>query len=180
VEGFEVTCVRRTARRLERATAGERGELAVRAGWPSMFRTYVDRPELYQESFRDGWYLTGDLVTIDEDGWVSFHGREGDVFKSAGHVVSPAEVEEVLLAHPAVADAGVWARKDAVVGNLIEAHVVLSEARDDGEQLRREILAFARGRLGPALAPRSLRVCTHLPRTAAGKILRRELGTTVG
>jgi acetyl-CoA synthetase len=180
VEGFEVACLRRERNRLERVAPRERGELAIRAGWPAMFRTYLDRPELYEGSFHDGWYLSGDLAAMDEEGWVTFHGREGDVFKSAGHVVSPAEVEEVLLAHPAVADAGVWAREDAVVGNLIEAHVVLSEGRSDGEELRRDILGFARGRLGPALAPRALQVLERLPRTASGKIVRRELGVASG
>jgi acetyl-CoA synthetase len=179
VDGFEVACVRRTRSGLEPVAAGERGELAVRAGWPAMFRAYLGHPKLYAHSFQDGWYLSGDVATMDEDGWVAFHGRLGDVFKSAGHVVSPAEVEEVLLAHPAIADAGVWARQDPVAGNLIEAHVVLSKGRSDGEALRREILGFARGRLGPALAPRSLRVLDRLPRTPSGKILRRELASPV-
>jgi len=179
VEGFEVACFRRTGPGLDRVPSGERGELAVRAPWPSMFRTYVDRPELYHGSFREGWYLTGDLATMNDEGWVAIHGRLGDVFKSAGHVVSPAEVEEVLLAHPAVADAGVWARRDPVVGNVIEAHVVLSEGRTDGEELRRDILGFARGRLGPSLAPRVLQVRGSLPRTASGKIVRRDLGAGI-
>ncbi len=176
VDGFEVACLRRTRTGVERVAPGEQGEVALRAGWPSMFHTYLDRPELYGDSFQDGWYLSGDLAAMDEDGWVTFHGRQGDVFKAAGHVVSPAEVEEALLGHPAVADVGVWAREDPVVGNLIEAHVVLSEGRRDGEELRREILGFARGRLGPALAPRALQVLESLPRTPSGKIVRRALG----
>jgi acetyl-CoA synthetase len=176
VEGFEVACLERTAGGVEEVASGEVGELAVRAGWPSMFRGYLDRPDLYEESFQDGWYLSGDLATRGADGRIRYVGRLGDVFKSAGHLVSPAEVEDVLLEHDAVADAGVWGRDDAMAGKVIEAHVVLSAGREDGTALRQEILAFARSRLGPALAPRALHIRSQLPRTPSGKILRRSMG----
>ncbi len=179
VEGFEVACVRRTDAGVEPVPYGEAGELAVRRGWPSMFQAYLDRPELYAASFQGDWYLSGDLAEMDEGGWIGFVGRQGDVFRSAGHLVSPTEVEEALLAHPAVADAGVWGRQDPVVGTLIEAHVVLVPGHADGEELRRDILGFARGRLGPALAPRALHFRDRLPRTPSGKVVRKELGSPV-
>jgi len=180
VDGFEVACLRRTDAGVEPVGAGETGELAVRRGWPSMFKDYLERPELYAASFQGEWYLSGDLAAMDGDGWVGYVGRQGDVFRSAGHLVSPGEVEEVLLTHPAVVDAGVCGRQDPVVGTVIEAHVVLAPGHDDGEELRREILGFARGRLGPALAPRALRFRDRLPRTPSGKVVRRELGATLG
>ena len=155
VEGYEVACLRSHGHEaVEHAAPGEPGELAVRAGWPSMFRAYLDQPQLYAGCFQEGWYLSGDVAAMDEDGWVTYVGRRGDVFKSAGHLVSPAEVEEALLEHPAVADAGVWGRHDPVAGTLIEAHVKVAAGYQEGDALRREILVFARQRLGPALAPR--------------------------
>ena len=78
----------------------EVGELALRPGWPSMFRAYLDDPDRYARAFADGWYLSGDLARIDEDGYVWFMGRADDVIKSAGHLVGPFEVESALMEHP--------------------------------------------------------------------------------
>lgn len=177
VPGFEVACLHGTEGQSAVAAPDEPGELCVRTPWPSMFRTYLGNPQLYAGSFLETWYLSGDVASMDADGWVSFVGRRGDVFKSAGHLVSPAEVEDVVLQHPAVADAGVWGRHDPVAGTLVEAHVVVRPGHEPGDDLMREILAFARSRLGPALAPRTLHFRDHLPRTPSGKIVRKDLGT---
>ena len=82
------------------------GRLALRPGWPSMFRGYLNNEERYQQSFRDGWYLSGDLATRDADGYFWFVGRADDVIKSAGHLIGPFEVESALIEHAAVAEAG--------------------------------------------------------------------------
>jgi acetyl-CoA synthetase len=119
------------------------------------------------------------VAEIDGEGWVSFVGRRGDVFKSAGHLISPAEVEDAVLQHPAVADAGVWGRHDPVAGTVAEVHVVLASGFTPADDLARDILGFARARLGPALAPRTLHFRDLLPRTPSGKIVRKDLGNTL-
>jgi acetyl-CoA synthetase len=175
VPGFDVACLVRRGGPLRRAGPGQVGELAVRTDWPSMFRGYLDDPDLYRRSVDGEWYLSGDLAEMDADGWVQFEARGGEAFKSAGHMVSPVEVEAVLLDHPSVADAAVSGRPDPMAGAVIEAHVVLTPKAEASDRLIREILAFARGRLGPALAPRMVHVHTHLPRTPSGKIVRHDL-----
>jgi acetyl-CoA synthetase len=175
VDGFEVACLTRTDGGLEPASPYEAGELAVRRGWPSMFRAYLDDPETYESRFQDGWYLSGDLASMDADGWIRFVGRSGDMFKSAGHLVSPGEVEAALVDHPDVADVGVCGRENDVAGTVIEAHVIVADGTAADDDLRASILRFARDRLGPALAPRAVHFHTDLPRTASGKIVRRDL-----
>ena len=83
------------------------GELAVRPGWPSMMRAYLNEEERYRKCFVGGWYLTGDLAMRDSEGYYWFVGRSDDVIKSAGHLIGPFEVESALMEHPAVAEAGV-------------------------------------------------------------------------
>lgn len=99
--------------------SGEDGELALRPGWPSMFRGYLHDDERYQRCFAGGWYLTGDVARIDDDGWLWFVGRADDVIKSAGHLIGPFEVESVLMEHPAVVEAGVIGIPDPVAGEVV-------------------------------------------------------------
>jgi acetyl-CoA synthetase len=115
----------------ELAEAGERGELVLRAGWPSMFRGYLGEEARYQRCFAADWYLTGDLVRRDEDGYYWFVGRGDDVIKSAGHLIGPFEVESTLLAHPAVAEAGVIGKPDPVAGEIVKAFVLPLTGRAD-------------------------------------------------
>jgi acetyl-CoA synthetase len=151
------------------------GELALRAGWPSMFRAYWGEPARYARCFADGFYLTGDLVRRDADGYYWFVGRSDDVIKTAGHLVGPFEVESALLEHGAVAEAGVIGKPDAVVGEIVKAFVSLKDGYEPAETLRRELLGFARVRLGAAVAPREIAFVPALPRTRSGKIMRRLL-----
>ncbi|WP_037826366.1 acetate--CoA ligase [Streptomyces sp. NRRL B-1347] len=154
---------------------GQEGELALRPGWPSMFRCYLHAEERYAAAFADGWYLTGDIVRRDTDGYFWFVGRADDVIKSAGHLISPFEVESVLLEHPMVAEAGVIGRPDDTAGTIVKAYVSLRPGADAGGALRRDLLAFARRRLGPAVAPREIAFDQHLPHTRSGKVMRRLL-----
>jgi acetyl-CoA synthetase len=151
------------------------GELALRPGWPSMFRGYLDADERYRKCFRDGWYLSGDLAKRDADGYFWFVGRADDVIKAAGHLVSPFEVESVLMTHPAVSQAGVIGVPDPVAGSVVKAFVELKAGQAPGEALRRDILAHARRLLGVAVAPREIAFSEQLPRTRSGKIMRRLL-----
>jgi acetyl-CoA synthetase len=151
------------------------GELALRPGWPSMFRGYLDEPERYAKCFAGGWYLTGDLAMRDADGYFWFVGRADDVIKSAGHLIGPFEVESVLMEHPAVAEAGVIGIPDPVAGETVKAFVALKRGFKPDEALRKEILGHARKRLGAAVAPKDIAFRDDLPKTRSGKIMRRLL-----
>jgi acetyl-CoA synthetase len=151
------------------------GELALRPGWPSMFRGYLGDEERYRKCFLGGWYLTGDLARKDEDGYFWFVGRADDVIKSAGHLIGPFEVESALMEHPAVAEAGVIGKPDPVAGEVVKAFVSLKPGFEASEPLRKELLGHARKRLGAAVAPKEIDFRTSLPRTRSGKIMRRLL-----
>jgi len=151
------------------------GELALRPGWPSMFRGYLNEDERYRRCFAGGWYLTGDLAKRDGDGYFWFVGRGDDVIKSSGHLIGPFEVESCLMEHPAVAEAGVIGVPDPVAGEVVKAFVELKTGNRPTEELQLEIIGFARKRLGAAVAPRLLDFTTSLPKTRSGKILRRLL-----
>jgi acetyl-CoA synthetase len=151
------------------------GELALKAGWPSMFRGYLGQEERYRKCFAGDLYLTGDLARRDPDGYYWFVGRADDVIKSAGHLVGPFEVESALMEHPAVAEAGVIGKPDPVAGEMVKAFVALKSGVKASEELRRELLAHARKRLGPAVAPKEIAFEVGLPKTRSGKIMRRLL-----
>jgi acetyl-CoA synthetase len=151
------------------------GELALRAGWPSMFRGYLNNETRYRKCFAGEWYLTGDLARRDADGYFWFVGRADDVIKSAGHLIGPFEVESVLMEHPAVAEAGVIGKPDPMVGEVVKAFVSLKGGHEASEALRMDILAHARRRLGAAVAPKEIAFLATLPRTRSGKIMRRLL-----
>jgi len=155
--------------------AGTEGDLAVRPGWPSMFRTYWGNEELYNSRFQNGWYITGDRARMDEDGYFWFVGRSDDVINTAGHLVGPFEVESVLIEHPAVAEAGVIGKPDPVAMEIVKAFVSLKEGFEPTDQLRRELTGFARAKLGPGIAPREIDFIDSLPKTRSGKIMRRLL-----
>jgi len=149
------------------------GELALRPGWPSMFRGYLHDADRYERCFVGGWYLTGDLVRRDADGWFWFVGRADDVIKSAGHLIGPFEVESALMEHRAVAEVGVIGVPDPVVGEMVKAYVMLRPGHEPSDELRRELIGFARSRLGPAVAPRTIEFADGLPHTRSGKVMRR-------
>ena len=151
------------------------GELALRVGWPSMFRGYLNDETRYRRCFADGWYLSGDIVRRDADGWYWFVGRGDDVIKAAGHLIGPFEVESALMEHPAVAEAAAIGVPDPVSGESVKAFVCLKLGTQADEALRENILAHARRRLGPAVAPRAIAFAATLPRTRSGKIMRRLL-----
>ena len=156
-------------------TADQEGELALKRGWPSMLRGYLNNEERYGKCFAGDWYLTGDLARRDADGYYWFVGRADDVIKSAGHLIGPFEVESVLMEHPAVAEAGVIGKPDPVVGEVVKAFVSLKRGFAESEALRMELLGHARKRLGAAVAPKEIAFMPQLPRTRSGKIMRRLL-----
>jgi acetyl-CoA synthetase len=157
------------------SVAGEVGELALRSGWPSMFRGYLHEQARYEKCFADGWYLSGDLASCDAQGYFWFVGRADDVIKSAGHLIGPFEVESALLEHPAVAEAGVIGIPAAMAGDVVKAFVALTPGYDPTDSLRREILDHARKRLGAVVSPKEIVFRENLPKTRSGKIMRRLL-----
>jgi acetyl-CoA synthetase len=154
---------------------GVEGELALKPGWPSMFRTYLHDEALYKKSFVGGWYITGDLAERDEDGYFWFIGRADDIIKTAGHMVGPFEVESALLEHPAVAEAGVIGKPDPLIGELVKAFVALKPGFEPSDELRADLQGFGRKKLGSAVAPKEIEFVEYLPKTRSGKIMRRLL-----
>ena len=156
------------------AGPGEVGELALRRGWPSMFRAYLDDPDRYARCFAGDWYLSGDLAQRDEDGYFWFVGRADDVIKSAGHLIGPFEVESTLMEHAAVAEVGVIGKPDDVAGEVVKAFVTLRPGFLPDDETRLSLLAFGRKRLG-GLGPKEIAFDEHLPHTSSGKVMRRLL-----
>jgi acetyl-CoA synthetase len=170
-----IVCTRQDGSVAEILEPNAQGELALRPGWPSMFRAYWDEPERYRKCFAGGYYLTGDLAQRDEDGYFWFIGRKDDVIKSSGHLIGPFEVESALMEHKAVAESGVIGKPDPVALEIVKAFVVLRSGYEPSAALQRELLAFARKRLGAAVAPKEIEFVISLPRTRSGKIMRRLL-----
>lgn len=174
--GIEAAVVNRNLSKLEVITDPDTvGELALKADFPSLFTAYVGDADRYQASFVDGWYLTGDLVRRDADGFFWFVGRSDDMIKSAGHTIGPFEIECTLMDHPAVAEIGVVGKPDLLLREVPVAFVSLNPGFEPGEALRLELLYFARQELGSALAPREILFVEAMPKTTTGKILRRAL-----
>jgi acetyl-CoA synthetase len=151
------------------------GDLALKPGWPSMFRGYLGEEERYRKCFVDGWYITGDLAQRDEDGYFWFLGRADDMIKSSGHLIGPFEVESALMEHPAVAEAGVIGKPDPVAGEIVKAFVTLKHGYEPSEALHRDLIAFSRRRLGAVVAPKEIDFRETLPVTRSGKVMRRLL-----
>lgn len=151
------------------------GELALRPGWPSMMRGYLNEETRYKKCFAGGWYLTGDLAMRDSDGYYWFVGRADDVIKSSGHLIGPFEVESALMEHKAVAEAGVIGIPEPIAGETVKAYVELNPGFAPSDALRKELLGHARQRLGPAVAPKDVAFRQNLPKTRSGKIMRRLL-----
>jgi acetyl-CoA synthetase len=151
------------------------GELALRSGWPSMMRGYLNEQARYDKCFKDGWYLSGDLAMRDSDGYFWFVGRADDLIKSAGHLIGPFEVESALMEHAAVAEVAVIGLPDETAGQIVKAYVALKPGQKASEDLRLDLLGHARKRLGPAVAPKDIAFRQNLPKTRSGKIMRRLL-----
>ncbi|MBC5774642.1 acetate--CoA ligase [Pontibacter sp. KCTC 32443] len=151
------------------------GHLVLKRGWPSMFRTYLHDEERYNKSFHGDWYITGDLAKRDTEGYYWFVGRADDIIKTSGHMVGPFEVESALMEHPAIAEAAVIGKPDQLIGELVKAFIVLKPEQHADENLKMDITAHARRKLGPAVAPKEIAFIDNLPKTRSGKILRRLL-----
>jgi long-chain acyl-CoA synthetase len=152
---------------------GEAGELAMRG--PQFMLGYWKDPEATAAALRDGWYFSGDVVRSDGDGYFYVLDRSKEMIKYKGFPVAPAEVEALLLEHPAVRDCGVVAKPDLVAGEIPCAFIVLRPEFAPSDALDKELRNFVAKRLAHHKQPREVRFVDSLPRTPSGKILRREL-----
>jgi acetyl-CoA synthetase len=170
--GHDVTVLRSAG---EPAAPGEVGEIAVRSPDPVLFLGYWGRPEATREKVVDGWLCTGDLGRVDEDGWFWFEARADDVINSAGYRIGPAEIEECLLGHPAVAMAAAIGVPDELRGQVVKAFIKLTDGAMPSEELKEEIRSLVRRRLAAYEYPRQIEFVDELPMTTTGKIRRAEL-----
>ncbi len=154
---------------------GEVGEIVLRPGWPSMFKTYLNDEARFRKSFADDWYFSSDEARRDERGYFWFVGRSDDIIKSSGHLISPFELESTLNQHSAVLQSAVIGLPDEMAGQIVRAVIELRPGQNASEEVRRSILAHARRALGAAIAPREIEFIDSLPRTRSGKIMRRLL-----
>jgi acetyl-CoA synthetase len=154
---------------------GTVGEVAVRRPDPVMFLEYWRNPEATEEKYVGDWCLTGDLARKDEEGYFWYVGRKDDLITSAGYRIGPAEIEDCLLKHPAVAMAAVIGAPDEVRGEIVKAFVVLKPGQPPDAALKEEIQQFVKTRLAAHEYPREVEFIQELPLTATGKIMRKEL-----
>jgi len=156
-----------------RAVEGE-GDIAIRRGSAAMMLEYWNRPEQTAEKFRGDWMVTGDRGII-EDGFIRFLGREDDVITSAGYRIGPAEIEDCLLTHPAVATAGVVGKPDPLRTEIVKAYVVLKSGIAASDGLVEELRDHVKERLTSYSYPREIEFLDALPMTVTGKVIRKEL-----
>jgi acetyl-CoA synthetase len=161
---------------LQSVPPGADGVLCVRRdSHPGMMKEYWRKPERTAEIFRGPWYVSGDVLARDEDGYFWFKGRNDDVMKASGYRISPFEVESCLVCHPAVLEAAAVESPDPVRGKVVKAFVVLREGFEPGEPLKADIQAFAKGQMAGYKYPRKIEFVAALPKTPSGKIKRKEL-----
>lgn len=154
---------------------GEQGNLCVKPGWASMFITYLNNDEVYKQKFRNGWYWTGDTARRDTDGYYWFMGRSDDVINTAGHLVSPFEVESALLEIEEIAESGVIGAADDLLYERIVAFVSLHSGRTWSPDLELKIRIHIANRVSSIATPQEIFVIDAVPKNKSGKIMRRVL-----
>jgi acetyl-CoA synthetase len=155
---------------------GETGEISVRyESDPICFKEYWNKPDKTAEKVQDGWLLTGDLGSADEDGYVKFEGRKDDVIITAGYRIGPDEIEDTLATHDAVVSAAVIGIPDAERGEVPKAFVTISEGTEPSSQLRRDLQQHVKDQLARYEYPREIEFVDAFPTTATGKIQRAKL-----
>jgi acetyl-CoA synthetase len=167
VPGFQVAVIDEAGQE----TADE-GDIAVRRGAASMMLEYWNKPLETREKFRGDWLVTGDRGVLDADGFIRFVGREDDVITSGGYRIGPAEIEDCLLTHPAVATVGVVGKPDPVRTEIVKAYVVLKKGFSPTED---ELQAWVKSRLAAYSYPREVTFLDALPMTVTGKVIRKSL-----
>lgn len=154
---------------------GTHGMLALKSGWPSMFISYLNNPQAYEEKFVQGYYLSGDIAARDGDGYFWFKGRDDDVINTGGHLISPFEIESVLLEAPEVAESGVIAVPDAMLYEKIVVFVRLKPDVVASRELEVRLRLWISHRVSSIATPHDLVFVNDIPKNNSGKIMRRIL-----
>lgn len=154
---------------------GETGELAAHSDDPVMFLGYWNNAGATAEKLVNGWWKTGDSGYIDEDGYIWFVGRNDDVINSAGHRIGPGEIEDVLMRHPAVLQAAVIGKPDALRGEIIKAFVITREGNPGDTALEDDLKLHVKKHMAAHEYPREIEFIDALPMTTTGKVRRIEL-----
>ena len=150
--------------------AGQEGEICIRG--PNVTSGYLQNPKANEEAFAGGWFHTGDQGVLDKDGYLTITGRIKELINRGGEKISPLEVDAVLLAHPAIAEAISFGVPDAKYGEEVNAAVVLESDQDTSAD---DIITFAKSRIADFKAPKRLFIVESIPKTATGKIQRRHV-----
>lgn len=151
------------------------GNLCLKSGWASMFITFINNQTAYDSKFRDGWYYTGDTAYRDADGYYWFMGRSDDVINTAGHLVSPFEVESALLEIEEVAESGVIAAPDELLFEKVVAFVCLHKQFKYSKELELKIRIHVSNKLSSIATPQEIILIEVIPKNKSGKIMRRVL-----
>ena len=154
---------------------GEPGVLAIKKGDPGLFTEYWNKPEQTSKSFKNDWFLTGDVLYKDEDGYFWYAGRGDDMLKVGGIWVSPVEVESTLVEHEAVLECAVVGASDEKGLIKPKSFVVLRRGYEASAELAKELQEFVKGKIAPYKYPRWVEFVKELPKTATGKIQRFKL-----
>jgi len=154
---------------------GAEGIIGIRKDDPGLFKEYWNKPEATEESFKKGWFLTGDIARVDEDGYYWFLGRRDDLIKAAGYRISPFEVESAVNSHPAVLESAAVASPDPTRGAIVKSFVVLKKDNQPSEKLAKEIQDHVKKVAAPYMYPRAIEFVDELPKTQSGKIMRKVL-----
>lgn len=154
---------------------GEPGVLAIKKTDPGLFKEYWNKPEKTIDSFKNDWFLTGDVLYQDEDGYFWFSGRDDDLIMASGYRISPFEVESAVISHPEVLEAAVVASPDEIRGVIVKAFVILHDKKKASERLVKDIQKHCKKVAAPYKYPREIEFVEDLPKTQSGKIKRKEL-----
>ena len=160
------------------APTGVKGFLVVRTPWPGMLETIWKDPERYKQTYFGRWpniYYTGDYAVRDPDGYFWLLGRADEVLKVAGHRIGTVEIESALVSHPAVSEAAVMGKEDALKGEVPVAFVTLRSGFQPSDELRADLVKHIRNTIGPIATPDAIVIVNKLPKTRSGKIMRRLL-----
>ncbi len=153
----------------------EPGILAVKKDDPGLFREYWNKPDKTKKSFKNDWFLTGDVLYQDEDGYYWFSGRDDDLIMAAGYRISPFEVESAIISHPDVLECAVVASPDEMRGVIVKAFVILLDKAKASDNLIKNIQEHTKMVAAPYKYPREIEFVDELPKTQSGKIKRKQL-----
>ncbi len=170
--GITAAILDETGREVPRRTVGR---LAIKTPWPGLMKTVWNNAEKFESYFENDWYISGDAAYEDAEGYFWFQGRDDDMIKSAAERISPFEIESVLVAHPAVAEAGVIGKPHDLYGTIVKAFVLLRQGMTGSDELKLELMRHVKVKLSVHEVPREIEFVEKLPKTKSGKIMRRVL-----